>query len=58
MKKWLSENTIGPSDFFNEIYNPNSDYFYVGTYVDGGLAETRNKTLNEGQQDRSVGTCE
>lgn len=58
VRKWLSENTVGPSDFFNEIYNPNSDYFYVGTYVDGGLAETRNKTLNEGQKDRSVGQCE
>lgn len=58
VRKWLSENTIGPSDLFNEIYNPNSDYFYVGTYIDGGLAETRNKTLNEGQRDRSVGQCE
>lgn len=57
LREYLEKKTIGPSDFVKSIYDGNSDYFYVGTYIEGGIAEIRNKSTIEGQLDRTAGVC-
>lgn len=57
VKKWFSESIVRPSDLFNEIYNQDSDYFYVGTYIDKPYSETSTRKVIDGQNDRSVGQC-